>query len=71
MADAVFTARAATPDLVKESIKKLSLPKNSNNQYNHNAATYFKTACLQVLKSTYNLVAACLDLPPKRASSPK
>jgi hypothetical protein len=54
MADAVFTARAATPDLVKESIKKLSLPKNSNNQYNHDGATNFRTSCLRVLKGTYN-----------------
>ena len=54
MADAVFTARAATRDLVKEGIERLALPKNSNGQFNHDATTTFKAGCIRVLKGTYN-----------------
>ena len=54
MADACFTARATTRDHVREAVEKLALPKNSNGQFNHDAATNFKAAVARVLKSTFN-----------------
>ena len=54
MADACFTARATTRDHVREAIEKLALPKNSNGQFNHDAATNFKAAVARVLRSTFN-----------------
>ena len=43
MADACFTARATTRDHVKAAITKLALPRNSSNQYTHDAITTFFT----------------------------
>ena len=54
MADACFTARATTRDHVKAAITKLALPRNSSNQYTHDAITTFFTGVRRVLKSTYN-----------------
>jgi hypothetical protein len=54
MADACFTARATTRDHVKATITKLALPRNSSNQYTHDAITTFFTGMHGMLKSTYN-----------------
>ena len=54
MADACFAARATTRDHVKATITKLTLPRNSSNQYTHNAITTFFTGIHRMLKSTYN-----------------
>ena len=54
MADACFTARATTRDHVKAAITKLELPRNSSNQYTHDAITTFFTGIRRVLKSKYN-----------------
>ena len=45
MADACFTARSATRDLVYNQIIKLSFPTTANKQYNHAAGHKF---CINV-----------------------
>jgi len=53
-ADACYSARSSTRAQVLEAIKRLTLSKNSSEQYNHDDAVKYFTAIKRVLKETYN-----------------
>ena len=52
--DACYAARASTRTQVLDAIKRLSLSKNSSEQYNHDDAVKYFAAIKRVLKETYN-----------------
>ncbi len=53
-ADACYSARSSTRAQVLKAIKRLTLSKNSSEQYNHDDAVKYFTAIKRVLKETYN-----------------
>lgn len=52
--DACYSARSSTRTQVLEAIKRLTLSKNSSEQYNHDDAVKYFAAIKRVLKETYN-----------------
>eukprot|EP00956_Cyclotella_meneghiniana_P001307 scaffold1404_cov37-Cyclotella_meneghiniana.AAC.11 len=52
--DACYAARASTRTQVLDAIKRLTLSKNSSEQYNHDDAVKYFAAIKRVLKETYN-----------------
>lgn len=52
--DACYSARSATRTQVLEAIRRLTLSKNSSEQYNHDDAVKYFAAIKRVLKETYN-----------------
>eukprot|EP00956_Cyclotella_meneghiniana_P028879 scaffold68484_cov41-Cyclotella_meneghiniana.AAC.1 len=52
--DACYAAQASTRTQVLDAIKRLSLSKNSSEQYNHDDAVKYFAAIKRVLKETYN-----------------
>ena len=54
MAEACYTARATTKQQVLEGIEKLTLLKNENKQYTHDAILLFQKGVTRVLTSQYN-----------------
>ena len=54
MSEAVYTARATTKELVREAIGKLSLPKNSLGQYDHDDIITLQKGISRVLGTQYN-----------------
>ena len=54
MADACYTARATTKQQVLKGIEKLTLHKNENGQYTHDAILLFQKGVTRVLTSQYN-----------------
>ena len=54
MDEVVYTARAATKELVREVIGKLSLSKNSLGQYGHNDIITLQKGISHVLGTQYN-----------------
>jgi hypothetical protein len=54
MADACYTARATTKQQVLDGIKKLTLLKNENRQYTHDAILLLQKGIIRVLNSQFN-----------------
>ena len=54
MADACYTAHATTKQQVLDGIEKLTLLKNENGQYTHNAILLFQKGITRVLVSQFN-----------------
>jgi hypothetical protein len=54
MADACYTARATTKQQVLDGIEKLTLQKNENGQYTHDAILLFNKGVKRVLASQFN-----------------
>ena len=50
---ATFTVRAATSKQVKKAVAKLSLPKNDNGQYTHNAILILKKQITRILAAQF------------------
>ena len=54
MSEAVYTAQVATKELVREAIRKFSLPKNSSGQYDHDDIITLQEGIFRVLGTQYN-----------------
>jgi hypothetical protein len=54
MADACYTARATTKQQVLDGIEKLTLLKNENGQYTHDAILLLQKGIIRVLNSQFN-----------------
>ena len=54
MAKAIYKARAATKELVREATRKLSLPRNSSGKYDHDNIIMLQKGISCVLDIQYN-----------------